>query len=183
MTPKRASEILTKKGLEISASTIQRRAMRCSDNPEGLYGHVTPCSSSLTSKMINDRIAYATHGPIIKPVSLLTGKLSGRWKDRKRRIAWVDWKPFYNGQFHHRNTHRQYRRKNSDKELTKNNKEKFQKKFMVLSAMSWNGLYGFIHATKVRNKRRSRNENNELVRRYLLFVDAFKVFLFFFFFK
>ena len=128
ITAPTAASILSQKRIKVSSRTIQRRAMRSTENPLGMYAHVSPVSSSLSAAGEEKRLNYALHGSINNPVPICVGKLPGRWADRKKRIAFLDWKPFYNGVFHHRNVHRQYRAAGSTKPLTTRSKEKFMKK-------------------------------------------------------
>ena len=56
--------------------------------------------------------------------------------------------------------------KNSKKPLKKGRREKFQPKFMVFGLMTYQGCLAYFHRQKKTNKRRSKNEDGIIVKKY-----------------
>lgn len=148
--------------------TIRKRFKRSRTTPDGYTAHVTPMKTPLSKKDEKIRLAYAMYGPINNWTfeDVCNGlNLPKTWRERKLKIAFWDHKPFYLGKFHRFN-HRQYRFKNSKKDLEPRRKEKFAPMFMVFGCMCWHGCLEYFHSNLQKNVRRSRNADGELVYKY-----------------
>jgi len=161
--------------VQVTAETISNRFKRQKGNPNGYISHVTPLSTPLSKDDEAARLEYALHGPVLNHTfedfedicDVLN--LPKSWKERRRYLAFWDHKPFYLGKFHRHNARQcRFRGKDGDEEkpLAPGRKEKFSPKFMVFGLLGWSFKESYFHCHRRKNKRRSRDENNNLVYKY-----------------
>ena len=159
----------------IDVRTLRNHYKRGKENPDGYHSHVTPLQTPLSAHDEKIRLAYALHGPInnwtfeaIEDICNIL-KLPKSWKERKKLIAFWDHKPFYLGKFHRHNA-RQNRFKPKEGEVKKplkpGRQEKFSPKFMVFGLLGYSFSEDYFHCKRVKNQRRSRNAEDELIHKY-----------------
>ena len=175
MTPKKVAEKFSKspkfKGT-VSEKTI-RRNMRADPGPRKqnekfkYRARRVPKSTPLKKEDKLKRKAYAENGPITNGGQFGCVTLSEDWEYRKREIGWIDDKPWWMDSSSAKNRFYYDFADGSDPPETLA-VDKHSPHFMNLCGISWNSRFTHFYSERVRNKRRSRNADGDLVKKISL---------------
>lgn len=133
-------------------------------NPLKYQAKKVPKQTPLKDLDMEKRVNYAINGPINKGGKYGCITLSDDWEIRRIELGWLDDKPWWKDSSSVKN--RFYYDFDGHDPPEVLGVDKHSPHFMNLCGICWNGRYMHWYSTEVKNKRRSRNKNGDLVTKH-----------------